>query len=559
MRRPALVAFGVLLAAAGSAAAGCGSETSLETEPPREAAPGDAAVASPIDGGGGASEAGPGRSLPAAVNALVLPGAATTDAPLPLYRLAAARGTTTAIAFRQAGTSLEALDQDGRSLWKKDIGEGALFGGFDVDGDGVVDLGLVRSKPTTTMCYGKPLAERSIDLVLGGDGTMLPNAVAPLTDICWNFGYATEQWSVLAALFGSGTKDLVLIPQYTATNENALTPYTEGKAFVVRYEGGGLVTKGSITMPTVPAYDAFPAAMPEPHGSGTKYYAASHVPNGLVVGADARLLFFTSGRAVEYATTAPYALLADRPYLTAGRTDLVGRNYGLVMPDPKREASVALVTGAGAISLWTDATTATMTSDPYGGIERHVSILDAKANTVDDRFFSYAHDGSDAYLYEQRTTYPNGVWLGEEGAAASRLVFDVYQGGHWHAVITAAGSTATDVDVRDLFVWDVRDVDGDGALDVVASPVRDATDPDVAGYYFPKWRTVLFRWDAATKTLVPKKTIEGALPWLVASFRDASRSSSGGFLYPALTAATESGVALVLRKQTGERLLAPLP
>lgn len=41
---------------------------------------------------------------------------------------------------------------------------------------------------------------------------------------------------MLATLFG-GTKDFVLVPQCTATNENALMPDAEGKAFVIGLDG----------------------------------------------------------------------------------------------------------------------------------------------------------------------------------------------------------------------------------------------------------------------------------------------------------------------------------
>lgn len=536
--------------ACGSSSDDAAEATVLGPGADRDAASPDGAAGDDASAG---AEAGAGRPLPPAVNALVPPGAPPDAAPVPLYRLRTPNGA--AIAFRQSGATVEALDQSGRVIWTKDVGAGALFGGFDVDGDGIVDLGLVRAKDTTTPCYGKPLAERTIDLVLGASGAVVPKVVPPLTDICWSFGYATEQWTVLAALFGAGSKDLVLQPQYTSTNENAFNPYSEGKAWVVGVENGAAVTRGTMTMPTVPAYDAFAAAQLNAQTGTTKHYAASHVPNGVVVGAGdaARLLFFTSGRAVQYAMAAPFALTADRPWLTGGRTDLVGRNYGLVMPNPLAPDKVALVAGTGAISLFEDMRTGQMAFDKNGQIERHVAVYDAKTNTVDDRFHSYSHDGNDAFLYEGRTAYPNGVWL------ASRLVYDVYQGGHWHTIVTTPGATTTALDVRDLFVWDVRDVDGDGELDVIASPSRDLSDADVPGYYFAKWRTVIFRWDEGTKTLVPKKTVEGAIPWLVASFRDATRSTSFGFTYPALTVATDDGgVALVLRKADGTRLLVNL-
>lgn len=561
MRRRAGLVLGAILLACGSPYS---SESGGDGSGARDAGGGGADAGG--GGGDGGTPTGPDGSaaLASSVNAIVRPGAGPTDAPLPLYpvrRVGAGASAAAGIAFAYDGAVLEALDQDGRSLWKKDVGAGALFGGFDIDGDGVVDLGLVRAKELPTDCFGKKLHERAIDLVLGGTGTILPANVPALSDICWSFGYATEQWSVLAALFGAGSRDLVLVPQYTSTNENALNAYSEGKAFVVGLEGGAMVLRGSMTMPTVPAYDALPGAKPEPHGSGTAYYAASHVPNGLVTGdgAGARLLFFTSGRAVSYGMKAPFALAADLPWLTAGRADLLGRNYGLVMPDPARPARVALVAGASTVSLWQDMVSGKMESDPWAGIERHVAIYDADTNTVDDRFFSYAHDGGDAMKYEGRTVHPNAAWVGARGAPESRLVFDVYQGGHWHTIVTKPGTTTSDVDLRDLFVWDVRDLDGDGEPEIIASPARDPADPDVPGYYFVKARTIVHHWDEAGRALTPIKTYPEGLPWLVGGFRDTSRSSSGGWLYPVLAVATDTGRALVLRAPDGSRKLAAYP
>lgn len=539
--RPALV---VTLACA---AVACGDGTA--SEPASDAgteatAPSDAGVDAPAEAGG--------PLLPPGVNALLLPNAGPNDAPIALYQIGTSRR---GIAFTYDGTVLTALDEGGAPRWQKTVGAGTLFGGFDADGDGRVDLALVRAKELATQCYGKPLHERRIDVILAEAGALHPDVVPPLSDVCWNFGYATEQWSVLAALFGGPTRDLVFVPQYTSTNANALTPYQGGKAWVVGFDGKGFVDRGTITMPTTPAYDAFAAALPEAHGSGTKYYAASHVPNGLV---DGDLVFFTSGRVVRYAMTAPYALAADRPFLTAGRTDLVGRCYGLVMPDPLAPSRVALISGTTSQSLFADMVAGKMVSDPYGGIERHVTVHDRAANTVDDRFFSYAHDGGDAFLYEGRVAFADAAWIAAPGATASRLIFDVYVGGRWHAIVTTTGGTTTALDVRDLYVWDVRDLDGDGVLDVVASPSHDPADPDVPGWYFTKWRTLVMHWDEATKQLVTVRTIPDAIPWLIPAFRDATRSTSGGFRYPVPTVAVGGKAALVLRRADGSRALAPL-
>ena len=53
-----------------------------------------------------------------------------------------------------------------------------------------------------------------------------------------------------------------------------------------------------------------------------------------------------------------------------------------------------LIAGTDASTLFSDMLAGAMVSDPWGQIERHVSIVDMATGTVDDRFFSYAHDGA---------------------------------------------------------------------------------------------------------------------------------------------------------------------
>ena len=92
-------------------------------------------------------------------------------------------------------------------------------------------------------------------------------------------------------------------------------------------------------------------ATQQPYGSGSNCQTASaghkskcslnpHVPNGIIVDGTGsgswvgrRLLFWTSHRVAQYAVSQKYSasqLLYDTPYLTNGRKDIVGRNYGLV-------------------------------------------------------------------------------------------------------------------------------------------------------------------------------------------------------------------------------------
>lgn len=83
------------------------------------------------------------------------------------------------------------------------------------------------------------------------------------------------------------------------------------------------------------------------------------------------------------------------------------------------------------------------------------------------------------------------------------------------------------------------------------SPSRDPEDPDVPGYYFVKWRTVLSHWDEATRALVEDRTIDDAIPYLQATFRLPDRTTSHGYLYPALTARTPDGLALLVWERAG--------
>jgi hypothetical protein len=69
----------------------------------------------------------------------------------------------------------------------------------------------------------------------------------------------------------------------------------------------------------------------------------SRVANGLLlrVAGEQRHAVFTSSRFVEYAVAPllPSQIRVDVPYLTANRTDLAGRDYGLVAPDPGSRAT----------------------------------------------------------------------------------------------------------------------------------------------------------------------------------------------------------------------------
>ncbi|MBK8939791.1 MAG: hypothetical protein IPM79_19765 [Polyangiaceae bacterium] len=472
------------------------------------------------DGGGGSGGGGAPAGPPPGNAVLLSDG--TIGA---LYPTQGAALPTTAIGFRRDGEGVTAFDEHGATLWQADLGPGSLFGGFDFDQDGVPDLGLVRFEDSGSLCGGQVMWRTSLDVAAGSSGELFP--YVPATDaLCWNFSgtiYPTTQWSDLGVLFGGSSPALASAPYYA----------TEGA--VRSFNGAAFDVLGTFAYPSTPTFDAsYPAAEPNAWGHGVAYLANSHVANGLVmdVAGEPLVVFFTSGRVVAYRPEALSAsqLVFDRPFLSGGRTDLAGRNYGLVAPDPGAPDRLVLIGGTSADTLRDDMMSGTLSADPWGQIERHVAIVDVAAGTVSDRFFSYAHDGGDAYQYEGRVVYPNNPFVRELGP--SRLAFNVYEGGRWHVHVTAPGDTATALVIADRFLWDIADLDQDSVEEWVLSPTRDPDEPDVAGYYFAKWRTLLAHFEAGS--LVETATFEGKIPYLVPTFRRPDRSTSRSFLYPAL-------------------------
>jgi hypothetical protein len=194
-----------------------------------------------------------------------------------------------------------------------------------------------------------------------------------------------------------------------------------------------------------------------------------------------------------------------------------------------------------------------MEFDPWGQIERHVTVYDPSTDALDDRFYSYAHDGGDAKKYEGRVAYPDHPFL-RRTTGRSRLVYSVYEGGHWFVHVSVPGATADAWKLRGALVWDVRDLDGDGVDEVILSPVELPTDPDVPGYYFPKWQTQIAHLSADEKSFVVGKAFDG-IPELVPFFRDTRRTTSFSALYPVATVSVAGKPKLVLRKADASRAL----
>lgn len=526
------------------ALAGGGGGTVASTGAGGGAGAGGAGGAGGRGGAGGSARPEPGNAMLLADGTLV-----------PLYPVVGGTAPTRAVGYLRSGSTLRLLDEDGATLWEKEVGDGSLFGGFDFDADGWPDFGLVRSQDSGVACGNQTMLDTWLDLGAGKTGDVWP-LVPPTASICWDFSgtvYPTPQWSDLGVLFGAGAT-LATAPYYAVTG-----------AFR-HFDAGAFVEDATFYYPSSASYDAeYVADMPDAHGIGTSFLANSHVANGLVVdrGGEQRLVFWTSGRVVQYAVAplGPTQLLADTPYLTAGRTDLVGRNYGLVVPDPEQPDALILVAGTSADTVFADMVGGAMAADPWGQIERHVSHYDSATAAVVDRFFSYAHDGGDAYQYEGRVVYPDSPMVVTAKGQPSRLAFNVYEGGHWRLHVTVPGGVDDESGAifDDLFLWDIRDLDADGSPEWVLSPSRDPSDPDVPGYYFVKWRTLFARWDEASRTLSPAGEHDGWIPHLAATFRQAGKTTSRSFLYPVLTVRNAEGLWWLGHTPDGAVELRPLP
>ncbi len=493
-------------------------------------------------GGGGGGTGGSGGTCaelpsPPLVNALVT----GSDEVLVLYPSPHATG---GVAYRMTGSTVEALDAQGTSLWTAEPGEGQLFGGFDFDEDGWPDLGVVQSQPLGQLCGTTPMLETWITFLHGQDGT-ISSGISALADLCWTFGsvtYPTSQWSALGVLFGPDSDTIAVLPYYATTG------------WFFRWDAG--FTSETFYYPSTASYDdSYTADLPNLWGTGTSFLANSHIANGSLirVAGQHRLVLFTSGRVVQYAV-GPFGasqLLFDAPFLTGGRTDIAGRNYGLVARDPSYPDHLVLIAGTDGQALYLDRVAGQPGSDPWGQIERHVTVYNLSTNTLADRFFSYAHDDNDGHQYEGRVAYPDAPFVRVADNQPSRIAFNVFTAGQWTLHVTEPGTTVDALLLPDVYLWDIRDLDGDGTDEWVASPTE-------AGY-LPSWQTDLYHWDEPSIALTLLASHPGDLPARAAAFRQGERTTSRGSLYPTLVVADGCNALWLTRSEQGELQTRPLP
>lgn len=410
------------------------------------------------------------------------------------------------VGYQLSGSAISAYTSDGSLLWKHNSSGTSFSGGGDVNADGYPDL--VTTGYSDLSANGTSWGE----IRDGRTGTLL-SSLTPLVHYCPNSGgvnYCSARWFVGSVLFGTGNI-LAEVPQYNETGW-----FMAGNLMNVSQIAAYYTSLGT-------GFDSYAAAKAVPGTSySTPHIPESMVQNGLLVKASDgfwRLVAFTSARVLQYrvADLSSAQLISDTPLLTGNRADTGGRNYGLVVADGTK---VILISGTNAQTLLADARSGMKSSDPWGGLARHVAIFDTVTATIVDRFYSWAHDTGNASQYINRVTYPAHPVVG------SQIFFNVFDGTNWYVSVNDLSLTEV-ARIPETYVWDTVEKKSGGSAIVYSK---------TAGYWPEK---TTFVGDYVSGALSVSDTFAG-LPVMPIALRTGSTSSSDGYLYPVLVG--DSGI-----------------
>jgi hypothetical protein len=465
-----------------------------------------------------------------------------------------------------AAGAMQRVALDGKVLWSTmpanaaGVNDGIAWVG-DWSGDGVPDVIAVAYAPTGQTCGTTPTRTATL-LFFDGKTGALETPVSPMTDMCWTFGtttYPTIQLytgSVVVGDFAPSWKgsEVYVFPYY-ATTAWMLNRAAKGQWVMLETE-----TDPSFRHLMYPStssfdsdYDATNATpcMPSPWNEPSCFVTNAHCAN-MVALAGGNLFVLTSGRAVSYRPN--LAATGDLTWAAGNRTDHAGRNYGLVthFESPDGGEWTTLHGGCASASMVDAIANGAIDSthgDYYCGIHRHYEVFSIAGGATSPAghtslFYSYA-DVDGQY---NRLQYPRHAVFEHAPSKTLWTAFSLYDGTRWHVELgdpRMPGAFAAALD--DAFLWDVRDLDGDGAPEWIVTKLASG-----AGILPPR-STSIVTFDGKKATVVA--TVDAWIPVLPPQVnRAAVRSSDGGIYAAGVTDADGDGVLEVVVQDAGGKV-----
>ena len=457
------------------------------------------------------------------------------------------------VAYRTESDRVIAVTAQGE-LWRATVTGGVdisgLSGGLDVNADGFPEVIVAQTGlGPDTLCNGTLVDHSQISILDGRQGMPLYALKQPNCAVYTPGPFKYQQLYVGSVLFGTG-------PEVYVTRQY------EDQGWAMTFAGGARQDIGTAVFPSTDAYGStYPNAATL--YNGTKQIAGSHVANGMIITVEgqSRVLFFTSGRVVQYALdkVTPLPLVSDTPFLShqskqdtyddAGAPPCFDgcRNYGTVaLVTVGGRQKIILISGASADTLATDARAHTQTFDVWGGLARHVNVYDPGTGVMEtSRYHGYAYDPAQSRIHQYGGRVVVPAHPTAHFAGKTCLFYNVY--GHvdgrddqtpedrWYVSVNEvnANGTLTETRVYDTFVWDiVHDTSGSAIL--VGTHTNGYWPHQEAGAFVTQLGSSSGN---GTFTWMLSKT---GLPRMAPSFREKYLTSSSGYLTSVLV--TEHGV-----------------
>jgi hypothetical protein len=460
--------------------------------------------------------------------------------------------------FVLAPNSIELHNLQGRLLWHAAVdSEDAprLVATGDFNGDGITDaiFRIMTTPSSPKRCGNEVIKSTRLVFVDGASGSVSYPLPAE-ADVCWNgFGraqpYTTHQWGTGTAYVGplvAGAAAVVAIPYYA----------TEGWVLQWSSSGWKMLSSAASTplvYPSSPAYDRlYDAVNHKPctgPGAGPCYVDASHVANAVFLDpAQARGLFvLTSSRAFLYGSDLlPHS---DLTWVSSGRTDNSGRNYGLFerldAPD-----SFLMVGGCSVFNARSSMIAGTPVNRQCS-LHHHIEFFQlagARIVTHASRYFGYA--GTDG-VWESRIEYLLNSQPGFGGPDS--VVFNLYRNGQWRLVVMPEPAhPQVTLEFPGWYAWDsVRAPDGRPLLLATRAPGGGGT----ASRVLP-WEFDVLDWNGQGPVSILHRV--GEAPAIFAYPQLDWRHSSDGLPYGVFTTPSGRGINVLVTDNSGHVTSQPI-